>query len=139
MKAGELESAVGELEKLSGLPADVAVDWLKDAKTRLTADEVTTADKREPTISSSTKPCVTLEGCDAPTIHKNPHQNGPTKFHCEIRPLCNSLSAPLLLALSIVRPGYEQPFCTKLQALRVIRCHASLLNAERLRSLDGQA
>lgn len=41
MKAGELESAVGELEKLSGLPADVAMDWLKDAKTRLTADEVT--------------------------------------------------------------------------------------------------
>lgn len=39
-KAGELGSAVGELEKLNGLPADVAVDWLKDAKSRLTADEV---------------------------------------------------------------------------------------------------
>lgn len=39
-QAGELKSAVGEVEKLSGLPADVAEDWLKDAKTRLTADEV---------------------------------------------------------------------------------------------------
>lgn len=35
-----MESAVGELEKLKGLPADVAADWLKDAKSRLTADEV---------------------------------------------------------------------------------------------------
>ncbi|CAN0214945.1 unnamed protein product, partial [Laminaria digitata] len=39
LAAGELKSAVGEVEKLSGLPADVAEDWLQDAKTRLTADE----------------------------------------------------------------------------------------------------
>ncbi|CAN0124888.1 unnamed protein product, partial [Hapterophycus canaliculatus] len=39
LEAGELESAVGELEKLDGLPADIAMDWLKDAKSRLTADE----------------------------------------------------------------------------------------------------
>lgn len=39
-QAGELKSAVGELEKLKGLPAEVAKDWLKDAKVRLTADEV---------------------------------------------------------------------------------------------------
>ena len=39
-QAGELKSAVEEVEKLRGLPADVAKDWLTDAKTRLTADQV---------------------------------------------------------------------------------------------------
>ena len=39
-QAGELKSAVKEMEKLQGLPADVAQDWMRDAKVRVTADEV---------------------------------------------------------------------------------------------------
>lgn len=38
-QVGELSSAVGELEKLEGLPKETVRDWLKDARTRLTADE----------------------------------------------------------------------------------------------------
>lgn len=40
-KAGELKSAVREMDKLKGMPADIARDWTKEAKVRLTADEVT--------------------------------------------------------------------------------------------------
>lgn len=38
-QAGELRLAVGELEKLEGLPKETVKDWLADAQTRLRADE----------------------------------------------------------------------------------------------------
>ncbi|CAM9968432.1 unnamed protein product, partial [Choristocarpus tenellus] len=39
VEVGELASAVGELDKLKGLPAETIRDWLSDAKTRLLADQ----------------------------------------------------------------------------------------------------
>lgn len=52
LQVGELKSAVGELEKLQGFPADTVRDWLADAKSRLLADEVTGALYRKRMIES---------------------------------------------------------------------------------------
>lgn len=98
--------------------------------------------------SNLSRPCAnTLCGSHAATIHTAPHPlEIYWRFVCatdthltgfdRFPPLhCCAVPAPCVPRLC------TETFHRKItwQALRVIRCHASLLNAERLKTLDGQA